>query len=124
MEKLKIRRNALQIAEDKKIIYNWMMMGLSNHQIVTKMCDEMGYNTKNAYCRVADVVKDLTPKTDVEITELRSKYLDMYHTLYQNALLSGDLRTANLVLKNMTDLQGLNKINIEAKVENTFTIEF
>ena len=118
------RRNKLQIIEDKKIIYKWMMDGLSNHQIVNKLMDEMNYCRKNAYIRVGQVVKELTPEKEVEVNQLRSKYMDMYHTLYHNAISSGDLRTANAVLKNMTDLQGLNKINIDAKIENTFNIEF
>lgn len=118
------RRNKLQIIEDKKIIYKWMMDGLSNHQIVNKLVEEMNYCRKNAYIRVGQVVKDLTPQHQDEANELKSKYLDMYHNLYQNAIINGDIRTANNILKNITELQGLNKINIDAKIENTFNIEF
>lgn len=118
------RRNKLQIIEDKKIIYKWMMDGLSNHQIVNKLMDEMSYCRKNAYIRVGQVVKELTPQHEDEANELKAKYLDMYHNLYQNALNVSDFKTANSVLKNIIELQGLNKINIEAKIENTFNIEF
>lgn len=118
------RRNKLQIIEDKKIIYKWMMDGLSNFQIVTKLVNEMGYCKKNAYIRVGQVVKDLTPEKENEINELKAKYLDMYHNLYQNALNISDYKTANTVLKNMTELQGLTKINIDAKIDGTFNIEF
>lgn len=119
-----IKRNKIQISIDKKMIYEWMMNGLSNHQIVVKLIEEYSYKQDNAYKIVNSVIKDLSPKTEEELNDLKNKYIDMFHILYQKTLNENDLKTANAVLKNITDLQGLNKINIDAKIDGTFNIEF
>lgn len=118
------KRNNLQIAIDKKMIYEWMMDGLSNHQIVVKLIEEYNYKQDNAYKIVNNVLKNLKPKTEEELNDLKNKYIDMFHILYQKTIYDNDLKTANAVLKNITDLQGLNKINIDAKIDGTFNIEF
>lgn len=101
-----------------------MMDGLSNHQIVVKLIEEYNYKQDNAYKIVNNVLKDLKPKSEEELNDLKNKYLDMYHNLYKKSLDKNDLKTANAVLKNITDLQGLNKINIDAKIDETFNIKF
>ena len=118
------KRKNLLLSIDKKMINGWMMDGLSNHQIVVKLIEEYNYKQDNAYKIVNNVLKNLKPKTDEELNDLKNKYIDMFHILYQKTLNENDLKTANAELKNITDLQGLNKINIDAKIDGTFNMEF
>lgn len=125
MEKKQIKSRASRLEEIDmmKKVYDMLIKGLTNRQIKDNLMNDYHYEERNAHRLLYKVYKQLVIVNEVELEQEKNKYIDMYLNLYQRAIDNNDVRAATQVLKNLSDLQGLNIQKIEAKVEN-IVVEF
>lgn len=119
----KPRASQLEEIEMMKNVYDMLIRGYTNRQIKDSLTNDYHYEERNAHRLLYKVFKRLLVENEVELEQEKNKYIDMYLNLYQQAVANNDVRAATQVLKNLSDLQGLNVQKIEAKVGN-IVVEF
>lgn len=119
-----VKKNKLQQLKMEQIVYEFLMAGWTNKNIITELIDKYGYQHENAQKIITKVLKDLVPLEKSTVEELKTKYLNMFLDIYSKAVDASEWRTANEIMKSIVKLQGLDVQKIEANVTTTFDVKF
>jgi hypothetical protein len=118
------KRSKVLIAQIDDDIHNWMLAGLSNKKIKVKLLEVYGIKESNAEYRIGQVLKSFKIESDENAELLKGKYVELYQDLYQRSLATGKVKEAKDVIDSIVKLLGLSTHKVEAKISNTFEIDF
>ena len=118
-----VKKNKLQQLKMEQTVYEFLMAGWTNKNIITELINNYGYQHENAQKIITKVLADLVPLEQNTVEELRTRYLNMFYDIYSRAADAGEWRTANEIMKSIVKLQGLEVQRIETKIEGDINID-
>lgn len=119
------RKTIVQLNEAKKLVYELMMKGWTHYQISSHLMETGIYRSYAGCVKIIDKVnKEVGAVQEKDIEKLKTKYLEMYETLYNAALQKEDVKGACMILNSLVKLQGLDIQKVEAKITTTFDVQF
>lgn len=118
-----VKKNKLQQLKMEQEVYELLMMGWTNKNIISELIEKHGYQHENAQKIITKVLKDLVPIEQNTVDELKVRYLNMFYDIYSRAVDASEWRTANEILKSIVKLQGLDVQKLEAKVDSDVKID-
>lgn len=99
--------------------------GKSRIQIQKSLKETYGVSDSTIYKDFADALAELKTQQEPFISEIKTVIADRYETLWRAATEKGDLKTAATILKQQSDLFGLNTIKQEVDLNaGEFEITF
>jgi hypothetical protein len=118
------KRTKVQQAGMEQIVYKLIMNGISYRNVKKELMDNHGYTDCNAEKIYMKVINSFKIKNKQEQEDLRITYLEMYLSLYNDAVANRETVTAKAILDSIVKLQGLITQKVEAKIDQTFEVKF
>lgn len=99
--------------------------GKNRQQIQEQIISDFGVSQSTLNADFIKALNELKKNQEPFTTEIKSVIADRYEVLWQKAVEKGDLKTAATVLKQESDLFGLNVQKQDVEISTgEFTIEF
>ena len=118
------KRTKVQQAAMEQIVYDLIIKGNSFRNVKKIMMEEHGYSDSNAEKIYLTVHNSFKIKNELEAEAKRDEYLEMYLSLYNDAVVNGETLIAKNILDSIVKLQGLITQKVEAKIDTNYEVKF
>lgn len=116
----------VELAIIRKEIYDKLIAGYTNRDIVTYLRDKGTFNSDStALYHIQEVKKEFLLNVEKDLELKREEYIAKYMSLYKDSKELGELKDAKAILDSLVKLEGLMQQKVEVKDdEHVITIIF
>lgn len=120
------RHTAVELAVIKKDIYDKLIAGYTNRDLVNYFREKSTFNTDAiALYHIQEVKKEFLLNIEEDLRLKREEYIAKYMALYKDSKEFGEIKDAKAILDSLVKLEGLTQQKVEVKDdEHIITITF